>query len=324
MQHDFWKRKNVFVTGGNGFIGSWLVRGLVEAGAKVVVLVRDITEEDPLSLHDLRDKVTVVNGDLLDLPLLGRILNEYDIEYCFHLAAQAIVGVANRSPLSTFETNIRGTWQLLEACRNHRSIKGVIVASSDKAYGVHDRLPYTEEFPLLGLFPYDASKACTDILARSFYVTYKLPVVVTRNANIYGGGDFNLNRIIPGTITSVLKGETPIIRSDGTPIRDYMYIKDAVNAYLTVAEAIGRQDVVGQAFNFGTGSPISVLDLFKKIIRLCGKDVQPKVLNEAAGEIPQQFLSSDKAKKILSWESRYSLDQGLGETIEWYKEHTRP
>lgn len=322
MQNNFWQNENVFVTGGNGFIGSWLVKGLVERGAKVVVLVRDSTEHDLLAIQGIKNQVTVVNGELADYSVLERILNEYSIGYCFHLAAQALVGVANRSPVSTFETNIRGTWLLLEACRNHKPLKGVVVASSDKAYGTHEHLPYIEEFPLLGMYPYDASKACADILARSYYVTYKLPVVVTRNANIYGGGDFNLNRIIPGTIMSVLRNETPIIRSDGTLVRDYMYIKDAVSAYLTIAEAISRQDVVGQAFNFGTGHPISVLDLFNIIIRACGKDLQPKILNEARGEIPRQFLSSEKARKVLSWEPHYSIDQGLGETIEWYKQYS--
>lgn len=321
MQNNFWQNENVFVTGGNGFIGSWLVKGLVENGAKVVVLVRDITQHDALAILGIKNRITIVRGELTDYAVLARILNEYSISYCFHLAAQAIVGVANRSPISTFETNIRGTWQLLEACRNHKLIQGVIVASSDKAYGEHDHLPYTEDFPLLGIFPYDASKACADILARSYYTTYKLPVVVTRNANIYGGGDFNFNRMIPGTIMSVLKNEIPIIRSNGELVRDYMYIEDAVKAYLTVAEAIIREDVVGQAFNFGTGNPISVLDLFNKIIRICGKNVQPKILNEVKGEINRQYLSSDKARKILSWEPQYSIDIGLRKTIEWYKQY---
>jgi len=320
---NFWKNKNVFVTGGNGFIGSWLTKGLVEKGARVVVLQRDITKDNILKIQGIRDKITLVIGDLLDYYLLERILNEYGIKYCFHLAAQAIVEVANKLPLSTFESNIRGTWQLLEACRCSKTIEGVVVASSDKAYGIHEELPYTENHPLLGLYPYDASKACVDILARSYYETYDLPVVVTRKTNVYGGADLNMNRIIPGTICSVLKGETPIIRSDGTPERDYMYIKDAVNAYLIIGENLDRSDVVGQAFNFGTGQPISVLDLFNKIIRLCGKDVKPKILNKAKDEIPRQYLSSEKAKRILNWKAQYSLEEGLKKTIEWYKEHFR-
>jgi len=317
-----WKNKNVFVTGADGFIGAWLAKRLAEKKANVFILVWDLKKEATYKLLGMEGKVTQIQGDLVNYGMIERVLKQYFIDSCFHLAAQALVQVASKSPLATFESNIKGTWNILEACRNTNTIERVIVASSDKAYGVQKKLPYTEETPLLGLYPYDASKACADILARSYFTSYGLPVAVTRNANTYGGGDLNFSRIIPDAICSVLKGKTLIIRSDGTPERDYMYVEDAVNGYITLAEQIEKKDVKGEAFNLGTGKPISVIALFKTIAQLCGKpDVKPKILGTAKNEIDRQFLAIDKAKKTLKWKPEYSLKEGLGRTIKWYKQY---
>jgi CDP-glucose 4,6-dehydratase len=320
---NFWKDKNVFVTGADGFIGSWIAKTLVENGANVVVVMRDFKASNNLKLHRINDDVTLVQGDIIDYTIVERIINEYSIDTCFHLAAQALVGVANRSPLSTFESNIKGTWNILEACRLSGTIQRLVVASSDKAYGVQKDLPYTENSPLLGNYPYDASKACVDILSRCYFTTYQLPIAVTRNANVYGGGDLNFSRIIPDTICSVLQDKQPIIRSDGTPERDYLYIKDAVNAYLVLAENLNREDVRGEAFNFGNQKPISALALVKLIINLIGKNIEPKILNEAKNEIDRQYLSIEKAAKILNWKPQYSLEEGLKETIDWYRDYLK-
>ena len=316
-----WTDKNVFITGADGFIGGWLAKTLVEKKAHVIVVVRDLKRKNALDVHNIRDKLTVVQGDIIDHELMKRIMNEYEAEYVFHLAAQALVGIANKSPLSTFESNIKGSWSIFEAARLTESIKGVIVASSDKAYGDQEKLPYTEDQPLNGLYPYDASKVCTDVLAQSYAKSYNLPVAITRNANTYGGGDMNMSRIVPDAVVSSLKGKELIIRSDGTPERDYMYVKDAVDAYLELAAAMGRDGIKGQAFNFGTATPVSVLDLFKKIAELTDSSKEPQVTGKATNEIDRQYLSIDKVKKLLNWEPKYSLEQGLKETIAWYKEH---
>jgi len=317
-----WKGKKALITGADGFIGSWIAKELVDRGANVVTIIRDIKRPRiSLDLLEIRDKITIVQGDITDYGLVQRVLNEYSIDTCFHLAAQAIVSIANRSPLSTFKSNITGTWVVLEAVRNSKTIERVVVASSDKAYGDQEKMPYTEDMPLLGAYPYDASKACADILSRSFAKTYGLPIAVTRCANVYGGVDLHMDRLVPGTVCSVLKGETPIIRSDGTPKRDYMYVKDAVNAYLILAEKLDRKEIWGEAFNFGTEKPVSVLELFNKIIETCEKDVKPRILNEAKNEIQCQYLSSEKARKLLGWSVKHSLDEGLKETVEWYKKY---
>ncbi len=316
-----WKNTNVLVTGADGFIGSHIAKALVEKGARVVTIARDIKKTNNMDILDLKDKIDIVRGDIINLEDCERAINEYDIEFCFHIAAQAIVGPANRSPLSTFGSNIKGTWNILETCRTSKTIKGIIIASSDKAYGQQKKLPYTEDSPLNGYFPYDASKACAEIIARSYFMTYNLPLAITRNANTYGPADMNMSRIIPDVITRLVKDEQPIIRSDGNPERDYLYIKDSVNAYLILAENLHRKEVVGQAFNFGTGKPISVLDLYKKMIKIVGKDVKPKILGQAKNEIDRQYLDSSKAKKVLGWEPEYDIDSGLKETIEWYKKY---
>ncbi len=319
----FWKNRNAFVTGATGFVGAHIARMLVEQGARIVCLQRDAVKSNSLDLYDLRRRVTVITGAVEDFALMERILNEYEIESVFHLAAQAIVGAANRSPLSTFEANIRGTYSLLEACRQTQTVARVVVASSDKAYGTHEHLPYTEEYSLNGLFPYDASKVCTDVLARSYAHAYKLPVAVTRFANIYGPGDLNLSRIIPGTIISVLRDEAPIIRSDGTPVREFVYVDDVARGYLRLAEKI--ETAGGEAFNFGTNHPVQMLDLVNRIIEIAGKagTLTPKVLlqSKIAGEIDAQYLSADKAESRLGWRAEIDLNEGLKRTIEWYRKN---
>jgi CDP-glucose 4,6-dehydratase len=314
-----WKDKNVFVTGANGFLGSWVTKALTEKGANVVIIVMDEISDPPLDyMSDVYDKLSgIVSGNITDLATVERIFNEYEVSTCFHLAAQALVGIANKSPLSTFESNIKGTWNILEAARTSKTFEGMVVASSDKAYGEHENLPYTEEFCLNALHPYDASKACADILSRTYFNTYGMGVAVTRCANIYGGGDLNFSRIVPDTLRSVLSDTSPIIRSDGTPVRDYMYIEDAVGAYLTLAENLEKAK--GEAFNFGTNSPISVLELVDKIIKISGKThLKPTIKGEAKGEINRQYLYSEKAAKKLGWKPEYDLERGLEETIAWY------
>lgn len=315
-----WRNKSVFVTGCTGLLGSWLCKELVERGADVTGLVRDWVPRSILLEENVTSNMNVVRGEVEDFYTLERTLNEYEIEIVFHLAAQTIVEIANRNPRSTFETNIKGTWNILEACRRVPTVKEIIVASSDKAYGEQHKLPYNETDPLQGTHPYDVSKSCADLLARAYYVTYGLPVCITRCGNFYGGGDLNFNRLVPGTIRSVLAGESPIIRSDGTFIRDYFYIKDAVFAYLHLAEKMEELDIFGEAFNFSNELQINALELVKKITPLMGReDLEPKILGIAKNEIKHQYLSASKAKKILNWKPKYTLDEGLKETIEWYK-----
>jgi CDP-glucose 4,6-dehydratase len=316
----FWKYRNVFVTGASGLLGSWLTEELLNREANVTCLVRDWVPASRLVKSGLIERVNLVRGELEDLPLLVRALNEYEIDSVFHLGAQTIVGPASRSALSTFEANIKGTWNLLEACKvNDKLVQRVLVASSDKAYGSHEQLPYTEDMPLQGRFPYDVSKSCADLISFSYYHTYQVPVAVTRCGNLYGGGDLNFNRLIPGTIRSALQNEAPIIRSDGQFVRDYFYIRDAVEAYLQLAEQLPHERFLGQAFNFGTETPMSVLELVPKILEVMGKtSLKPQILNQASHEIRNQYLDCTKARTWLEWEPHYTLEQGLAETIEWY------
>jgi CDP-glucose 4,6-dehydratase len=316
-----WQRHRVFVTGASGLLGSALVGELLRQSADVTCLVRDWVPSSLLLQPATARRVNLVHGDLGDLDLLLRCLNEYEIETVFHLGAQTIVGTANRSPLSTFESNIRGTWNLLEACRlNPRLLRRVVIASSDKAYGEHKQLPYTEEAPLQGRFPYDVSKSCSDLVALSYFHTYRTPVVVTRCGNLWGPGDLNYNRLIPGTIRSALLDEAPVVRSDGTYKRDYFYVADAVGAYLTLAAQMLDRQLAGQAFNFSNGRPLTVLEVVDTILKTMAKTaLRPVILNEATGEIPEQYLDCSKAERILDWTPRFSFEAGLAETIPWYR-----
>lgn len=319
---EFWQHRRVFVTGATGLLGSEMVAELVRRGAEVTCLIRDWVPASRLIATGTAGHTNVVCGDLLDADLLVRAINEYEIDTVLHLGAQAIVGAASRSPVGTFDTNIRGTWNLLEACRlNAKLVQRVVVASSDKAYGIADRLPYTEDAPLQGRFPYDVSKSCADLITLSYFHSYQTPVAVTRCGNLWGAGDLNYNRLIPGTIRSAFLDQAPLIRSDGTFRRDYFYVKDAVHAYLTLAEQMRDRELSGQAFNFGNEEPVTVLEVVRTILRAMGKvTLEPIILNEASGEIPDQFLDCAKARRALDWTPRFTFESGLAETLPWYEE----
>jgi CDP-glucose 4,6-dehydratase len=318
----FWHNKNVFVTGATGLLGSHLTEELLARGARVTVLVRDWVPDSRAVSSALLPRCQVIRGELEDHPTLLRVLNEYEIDTVFHLGAQTIVGTASRSAMSTFEANIRGTWCLLEAAKqNMPRIQRVIVASSDKAYGSHETLPYTEDAPLQGRFPYDVSKSCTDLISFSYWHTYKVPVAVTRCGNLFGAGDLNFNRLIPGTIRSALRGERPIIRSDGTFVRDYFYVRDAVDAYLTLAEHMPSDGITGEAFNFGTETPLNVIDVVDRLMAVMGiEGLEPDIRGEATHEIPAQFLDCTKARRRMNWHPSFSFEQGLASTVEWYRD----
>ena len=309
------------VTGASGFLGGWLVRRLHEAGADLVCPVRDWVPGSQLIKSDLAEQVNLVRGDLTDQDFLERILGEYEVKTVFHLAAQTIVTIANRNPVSTFDSNIRGTWSLLEASRRSPCVEQVVVASSDKAYGEHAILPYSEDLPLRGTYPYDVSKACSDLLAQSYFATYGIPVVVTRCGNFYGGGDLNWNRIVPGTIRAVLRGEKPVIRSDGQYIRDYFYIEDAAAAYMLLAEKLAEKpELAGEAFNFSNEIQLTVLELVEMILKVMAADLKPIVSGEAAHEIRHQYLSAEKARNLLGWAPLFSTAEALERTVGWYRE----
>jgi CDP-glucose 4,6-dehydratase len=318
-----WRGSSVLVTGAQGFIGSWLAERLLDRGARVVVPRRDFDPEARFRTDRVEERCTIVLADLLDYESLLRVLNEHEVGVIFHLAAQTIVGTANRSPLSTFESNIRGTYNLLEACRTlEGSVERVVVASSDKAYGAHDELPYSEDFALRPSYPYDVSKACTDLIARSYAATYGLSVAVTRLANVYGGGDLNWSRIVPDSARALARGERPRIRSDGTPERDYLYVEDAVDAYLAVARSLDRMELRGRAWNAGAEAPLSVRELVDRLIAVSGRDVEPDVQGEGTphGEIDRQFLDSTAIREELGWTPQVELDEGLRRAWAWYEE----
>jgi CDP-glucose 4,6-dehydratase len=317
---EFWKGRNVFITGCTGFLGSYITKELVKLGANVTGLIRDNVPKSNLYVGDSFKKINTVQGSLEDYPLIERALGEYEIDTVFHLAAQAIVGVANRNPLQTFNSNIQGTCNILEACRRSPLVKRIIVASSDKAYGDQLILPYDENMPLKGTHPYDVSKSCTDLIAHAYFKTYKLPVCITRCGNLYGGGDLNFNRIIPQTIESIINDKAPVIRSDGTFIRDYFYIEDAANAYLLLAENLEAKNLAGEAFNFSNEIQLTVLDLVEKILKAMNSTLKPVILNEGSNEIKHQYLSAKKAREVLGWKPLYSMDEGLSKTIDWYRE----
>ena len=316
----FWGSKRVLVTGATGLVGTWLVKNLVESGARTVAYVRDRDPQSELFRSGFESRIAVVNGALESYWDIERALVEHEIDTVFHLGAQTIVGAALRSPLATFEANIRGTYNLLEACRIHaHTVRRVVVASSDKAYGAAAHLPYNETMPPAGRFPYDVSKSCADLIAQSYFHTYELPVVVARCGNIYGGGDLNWSRIVPGTIRSLHRGEAAVIRSDGTYTRDYVYVGDAVRAYIAIAEAMHLPSVAGEAFNFGPARPYRVREIVDALRRMMKReDLEPVVLSTARAEIRDQFLDSAKAERVLGWKPRFTLEQGLEESIAWY------
>jgi CDP-glucose 4,6-dehydratase len=319
-KRDFWRDRPVLVTGATGLLGGWLVSRLVALGADVVCLVRDWVPQSILISGDLLDRVRIARGDINDQECLERVLSEYEIDTVQHLAAQTIVGVGLKSPIGTFETNIGGTWRLLEACRRV-GVKQVVVASSDKAYGEQAVLPYAEDMPLDGRHPYDASKSCADILTQTYAHTYGVKAAITRCGNFYGGGDLNWNRLFPGTIRSVLRGQRPVIRSDGTFVRDYIYIEDAAEAYLGLAMALAqRDDLAGEAFNFSTETPLSARAAVDKILVAMGSTLEPDIRNEARAEIKNQFLSAKKARDVLGWKPVYAIDDALARTIHWYRD----
>jgi len=314
-----WRSRRALVTGATGLLGSWVVAALQARGAQVVALVRDTVPGSHLWEAADRTRLVVVRAALDDLEALVRAINEYEVDTVFHLAAQTLVPVANREPLSTFESNIRGTYHVLDACRRSPSVRAVLVASSDKAYGEQDQLPYTEDAPLLARHPYDASKACADILSLTYAATYDLPVCVTRCGNLYGPGDLNWSRLVPGTIRSLLWGERPLIRSDGSLVRDYFYVEDAAEAYLRLAEHVLEGTARGEAFNFSNDEPLSVLDMVARITAAVGVEIEPEVLGHSPGEIRHQFLSSAKARARLGWQPRHSIEEGLAATVAWYR-----
>jgi len=318
----FWRDRPTLVTGASGLVGGWLVKALVAAEADVVCLMRDWVPQCELVRSGLLEQVRLVRGDIRNQALLERALGEYEVDTVIHLAAQTIVGVANRNPVATFETNIGGTWTLLEACRRSPLVKQIVAASSDKAYGDQDNLPYDETTPLQGQHPYDVSKSCADLIAHTYAVSYDLPVVITRCGNFFGGGDLNWNRIVPGTIRSLLRREPPVIRSDGSFVRDYFYVEDGAAAYMLLAEKLAaNRSLTGEAFNFSNELQLTVLELVNRIIQTTGIDLMPDVRNEAINEIRHQYLSAEKARRVLGWSPLFTLEDGLHETVEWYKEY---
>lgn len=321
INRNFWLDRPTLVTGATGLVGGWLVRRLLGAGADVVCLVRDWVPQSELVRARLMEGVKVVRGDVRDQEVLERALGEYEVDTVIHLAAQTIVGIANRNPVSTFESNVAGTWALLEACRRSPAVRQIVLASSDKAYGDCDALPYDEETPLRGRHPYDVSKSCADLIAQSYAATYGLPAVVTRCGNFYGGGDLNWNRIVPGTIRSVLRGQPPVIRSDGEYVRDYFYVEDGAAVYTLLAERLAAdRSLAGQAFNFSNETQVTVLELVERLLALMGSDLRPDVRGEAANEIRRQYLSAEKARRTLGWRPLFTLEEGLARTIDWYTE----
>ena len=318
---DFWKMRRAFVSGGTGLLGCWLIDELLLRGAKVTCLVRDWTPASRLFTEGTFQKVNIVRGELEDYLTLARILNEYEIDSVFHLAAQTNVDNSTRSALSTFESNIRGTWNILEACKMlGEQVHRIVIASSAQAYGTSSELPYTEEMPLQGCYPYDVSKSCADLIARAYIYTYQTPIAILRCSNLYGGGDLNFNRIIPGTIRSILAGEAPVIRGDGKPVREFLYVKDAIRALIGVAERLPEEKIFGQSFNVSSEQPLSVLAVVQLILDLMHEDrLQPVVLNQVVPEIQVQQLDCKKAHSMFNWRATYTLKAGLQETIDWYR-----
>ncbi len=318
----FWRSRSVLVTGATGFLGGWLTTELLRRGASVVALVRDHVPQSMFMAKGLRDQAAVVQGSLDDLHLLSRTIAEYEIESVFHLAAQSIVGVAMKNPIATLETNVAGAWNVLEACRLG-GVKQVLVASSDKAYGTQIELPYSEDHPMQGKHPYDVSKSCGDLIATMYSVSYGLPVCITRCANLYGGGDLNFNRLIPGIIRSCLTEQPFIIRSDGKFVRDYLYVEDAASAYIQLAESMAEKpELHGEAFNISAGVRATSMEIVEAVLRAVDqRDLPIQVLNQASHEIREQYLDGSKFRAMTGWTPVYALDSALEKTIGWYRNH---
>jgi len=320
--HSDWSDRKVLVTGATGLVGSWLVARLLERGANVVAFVLDMDPQSELMLSGNDRRVAIANGALEDMTALERAIAVHEVDAVFHLGAQALVGAARAAPWITLEANVRGTYNLLEVCRRHERVRCIVVASSDKAYGSADTLPYREGHALVGTHPYDVSKSCADLIARAYHVTYGLPIAIARCGNIFGGGDLNWSRVVPGTIRSWIRGEAPVIRSDGKYVRDYFYVRDAADAYLALADHIDDDDVVGQAFNFSLEKPLSVLEMVEAVRGAMGVDgPPPEIRNTAQGEIRAQYLDASRARSVLGWSARYGLEDGLGETVDWYRRY---
>lgn len=321
MGSSYWQDRPVVLTGGTGLVGSWLLKTLLEAGASVTCLVRDWVPQSEAVRGGALEKASVVRGDICCRDTVERLIVESEAATVFHLAAQTIVPIANRNPVSTFDTNVRGTWNVLESCRRTTTVQQIIIASSDKAYGQQSTLPYTEATPLAGDHPYDVSKSCADLISLAYAKSYGLPIGITRCGNFFGGGDLNFNRLIPGTIRSILRGQRPIIRSNGKFIRDYFYVEDGAAAYMLLAEKLAEKPALrGSAFNFSNERPVSVLDVVQHILKQMKSQLEPEILNEASNEIIDQHLSAERARKELAWSPKFDFDQGLTKTIDWYKE----
>ena len=330
MQAGRYSGQAVLVTGAQGFIGSWLAERLLDAGARVVVPRRDVPAYSRFRLDGIEQRCDLVPADVTDYEAMLRVLSEYEVSTVFHVAAQTIVGTANRAPLSTWDSNVRGTYTVLEACRaaigGGTPVERIVVASSDKAYGDQGRAPYREEAPLLARYPYDVSKACTDLIARAYATSYDLPVAVSRLANVYGGGDMNFSRLVPDTARALVDGRRPVVRSDGSPERDWVYVEDAIDAYLAMANSLDRSDLRGRAWNVGSGSGVSVLELVRALLRVSGRDLEPDIRGAGtpAGEIDRQVLDASAIRRELGWEQRFALERGLTETWAWYERRLQP
>lgn len=318
MNKKFWRHRNVFITGGTGLLGFWIIKYLVKADANLTILARN---SSLLSKDINNSKVKVVKGKVEDFTAISRILKENKIDTVLHFAAQTIAPIANSSPLSTFETNIKGTWTVLEACRHSSLVKYIVVASSDKAYGDSNILPYTEDTPLNGKQPYDVSKSCADLLAQSYYKSYGLPICITRCGNLFGGADLNFNRIFPSVIKAVLSNQQPVLRSDGSFIRDFFYVEDAAIGVVKLVEVMSKKPIMGEAFNFSNEKPVAVIDMVNIILKRMKSDFTPKILNGSRNEINKQYLSARKSRDLLGWKPSFTLNQGIDRTIAWYKDY---
>lgn len=318
----FWKGKRVFVTGATGLMGGWLVKALLRESADVVALVRDQAPKSMLVAEGILPQIALVSGDLESLPTMQRAIAEYEPHTVFHLAAQPLVGVAKRDPVGTLRANVMGTWNVLEACRLAGQ-SNVIVASSDKAYGASDNLPYRETHPLQGRYPYDVSKSCTDLIAQMYAATYGLRTAIARCGNLFGGGDLNFSRTIPGVIKATLDGEPFVIRSDGKFVRDFLYVKDAAESYLVLGERLAEDpSISGEAFNFSLGDRLTVLEIVSMTLQIMGRtDLEPVIQNIANAEIREQYLDATKARHVLGWKPIYDMPRAIEETVEWYREH---